>query len=144
MIWLRHIRDHGLYPLLAILVVIGSIISCVPIQGDPENAIGGQGEAYQTALYEILTPAEADSAVIFQGEIVDIDPSCTREDHNCVITVLRDGVHVDVFYRCPGKQPDIDFSEFKRGDFVELRGSHVNLGGIDICGETSYYFRLLQ
>jgi hypothetical protein len=117
------------------------ILSCAPIQGDTLEDLSGQGEAYQTALYQAITPVGNMDVVILNGQIIDMDPSCRTEEQSCQITIINDGVYVDLLYQCPTGTPVLDFQDFSKGDQIEVRGKHIHLGVIDLCGSNEYYIR---
>ena len=120
------------------------ILSCAPIQGDTLEDLSGQGEVYQTALYQAITPVGDMEEVILNGQIIDMDPSCRTEGQSCQITIINDGVYVDLLYQCPAGIPALDFHDFNKGDQIEVRGKHILLGVIDLCGSNEYYIRPIE
>jgi hypothetical protein len=129
--------------ILAILILAAAQLTCSPLVGDRLDDLLGQGEVYKTVISNALTPVGSEDVVVISGEVVDIAPECQELNGNCSFTLVRDQLYIDVMYDCVDQELGASLQTIGRGDQVEVRGHHVELGVIDLCGSNQNYVKQL-
>ena len=147
---IRNVRSKQTLSLVPVVfVLVASVIGCTPIQGDPAMDMIGRDEAYQTALFEAITPTGEAGEVVISGELGQIGLGCDAGEASCYLNLKRGTLTLQVFYNgsstdinsCPNREPASRVADLERGDRVEIYGKQTIPGSIYVCDSRDYYIR---